>query len=146
LMLACEFSDFLDGHIARAYQQVSSVGKILDPMADSLYHVCIFVAFVELGWMPLWALLIIASRDIAVSYLRLLAEQSTGTLAARRSGKLKTAAYSVAQIGAVALFAILGPAGFASILPFVSALLLGLTALAAYTLVEYSLVVLRRLA
>ena len=145
IMVVCEFSDYLDGHLARAYKQVSSVGKVLDPMADSLFHVAVFLAFVERGWMPVWMLAIIALRDIVVSYLRLVAQQHIGTLAARFSGKLKTATQSAVQLLVVGLLAILGEAGIAEWQTLISTALFVVTSIVLYTLVEYSVTVYRGL-
>lgn len=101
LMITAEISDGLDGILARRYGQVSSVGKILDPMADSLYRVSVFTAFVANHWMPLWMFLIILWRDVSVSYFRIVAEQYSGTMGARQSGKWKAIAQGTAQITVV---------------------------------------------
>ena len=105
-MIAAEISDFLDGHLARTWGQISNFGKILDPMADSLYRVAVFVAFAANGWMPAWMLALIAGRDIAVAYLRIIAEEHGHTLAARMSGKLKAVAQGTAQLAVVGLLAL----------------------------------------
>lgn len=145
IMVVCEASDYLDGHLARAYHQVSSVGKILDPMADSLFHVAVFLAFVERGWMPVWMLAIIALRDVVVSYLRLVAQQHIGTLAARFSGKLKTATQSAVQLLIVGLLALFGEAALSNWQTLISTALFVVTAIVLYTLVEYTVTVYRRL-
>lgn len=108
LMLACEFSDWLDGYLARRMKWVSSSGKVLDPMADSLYRISVFAAIVANGWMPLWMLLIMAARDLGMSEVRLLAQRSQITLAARSSGKFKAAIQGVAQFVIVLMYAIGG--------------------------------------
>lgn len=145
IMIVCEFSDYLDGYLARAYQQVSNVGKILDPMADSLFHVAVFLAFVERGWMPVWMLAVIALRDIVVSYLRLVAQQHIGTLAARFSGKLKTATQSAVQLLIVGLLAVYGEVAIAAWQPVISTALFVVTAIVLYTLAEYTITVYRGL-
>ena len=138
LMLAAEFSDFLDGHFARAWKQQSNVGKLLDPMADSIYRVAVFMAFVALGWMPVWMLLVIVYRDVIVAAYRVMAEQRFGTMGARQSGKLKAVVQSFAQILTVGLYAIWGAdlGGWVDTLAY-SGLLLA-TAVTFYSLIDYS--------
>src|SRR5262249_39948784 len=92
LMVLAEISHALDGYVARSAQQVTKVGKILDPMADGLYRGSVFIAFLAVGWMPVWMLAIILLRDMAVSYLREFAEERQQTLGARDSGKWKAVA------------------------------------------------------
>ena len=117
LMIIAEVSDGVDGFVARRYGQVSAVGKILDPMADSLYRVSVFTAFVANHWMPVWMFLIMVWRDVSVSYLRVVAEQKIGTMGARSSGKWKAVAQGFAQLLAVTakLLAIIAPAHFGRI-------------------------------
>jgi CDP-diacylglycerol--glycerol-3-phosphate 3-phosphatidyltransferase len=143
-MIAAEITDYLDGLVARAQGQVSNSGKILDPMADSLYRVSVFLAFVAIGWMPVWMLLIIVVRDITVSYLRIMAEMRLETMAARQSGKWKAVAQSIAQIGIVAVAALWGQesAWFGTIAFTLLALATGVTV---YSLIDYTASVLRRL-
>ncbi len=145
VMALAELSDFLDGYIARAYDQVSDLGKILDPMSDSIYRISVFVAFVSQGWMPVWMFLLILCRDIIVSYLRILAEQQIGTLAARSSGKWKAIVQSGAQIIVVSLHALYGTtiSGLAEQVAFYS--LLAATLVTAYSLIDYGTSVIMRL-
>jgi CDP-diacylglycerol--glycerol-3-phosphate 3-phosphatidyltransferase len=110
LMVLSEVSDGVDGYLARRTGQVSAVGKILDPMADSLYRISVFTAFAANHWMPIWMFLIIAWRDVSVSYLRVAAEQTIGTMSARWSGKWKAVFQGAAQLMVVLAHAIWGPA------------------------------------
>ena len=145
VMALAELSDFLDGYVARAYNQVSRLGKILDPMSDSIYRISVFVAFISQGWMPVWMFLIILCRDIIVSYLRILAEQQIGTLAARSSGKWKAIVQSAAQIIVVGLYAVLGGTidGIAEQVAFYS--LFAATLVTAYSLIDYGTSVITQL-
>lgn len=143
-MLVAEFSDYLDGLVARAQGQISSTGKILDPMADSLYRVSVFLAFVANGWMPVWMLMIIVVRDVTVSYLRVMAELRLETMAARQSGKWKAVAQSAAQIVIVVLVAVWGT-GSAMFPPVAYGVLVIATAVTVYSLYDYTASVLRRL-
>ena len=97
-IILAELTDYLDGKLARAMEQVTDLGKLIDPMSDSLYRISVFVAFLAMDWMPIWMFMIIFMRDIAVSYLRIMAEQTGLTLSARQSGKWKAVAQSTAQI------------------------------------------------
>lgn len=108
LMLISEISDWLDGYLARRMRWVSRSGKVLDPMADSLYRISVFVALVANGWVPLWMLIIMAARDLCMSELRLLTQRANVTLAARPIGKVRAALQGVAQFGVVLAYALGG--------------------------------------
>lgn len=138
LMLICEISDWLDGQLARRMNWVSSSGKVLDPMADSLYRISVFVAIVANGWMPLWMLLIMAARDLGMSEVRLMAQRARITLAARPSGKIKAAVQGVAQFAIVLMYAI-GGGAISEYMSFViNALLYIATAVTLWSVVDYA--------
>ena len=103
VMLLAEVSDLLDGHLARRLNVASAFGKIVDPLADSLYRALVFLAFMDAGWMPVWMVAVIISRDILVSYLRIFSEQNGVTMGARQSGKIKAVFQGVVQIGTIGL-------------------------------------------
>ena len=145
VMIVSEFTDWIDGVLARRRGQVSNVGKILDPMADSLYRVSVFTAFTANHWMSLWMLLIIVWRDVSVSYLRVVAEQTVGTMGARQSGKWKAVAQSIAQIVAVGAYALWGPDLPESTAMVVDGVLLAATVVTAYSLIDYAASVFRRM-
>jgi CDP-diacylglycerol---glycerol-3-phosphate 3-phosphatidyltransferase len=98
-----EVSDLLDGHFARARGQESELGKVLDPFADSLARLTYFLCFAGAGIMPLWVLLVIVYRDLAVAYVRVVAANRKGMMAARVSGKVKAWVYAVAGIAGIAV-------------------------------------------
>lgn len=106
VMVFAELTDGVDGFVARRFGLVSSVGKLLDPLADSLYRNGMFIAFAAIGWMPFWMLVVFASRDLMIAHLRLVSERRIGTLAARSSGKLKAISQSAAQLAMVAAHAL----------------------------------------
>ncbi|MGI9479669.1 MAG: CDP-diacylglycerol--glycerol-3-phosphate 3-phosphatidyltransferase [Hyphomicrobiaceae bacterium] len=137
LMVLCEVSDWLDGYLARRMGWVSSSGKVLDPMADSLYRISVFVALVANGWMPLWMLLIMAARDLGISEVRLLAQRARITLAARSSGKVKAAVQGIAQFVAVLLYAIGGGSVSNDMSFAINALLYIATAITLWSIVDY---------
>lgn len=84
-------TDFVDGYIARHYDQVTDFGKFMDPLADKLLVVAAMLWFVEAGRFPAWALLIVVAREFAVTGLRLIAVEAGRVIAAAWSGKIKTA-------------------------------------------------------
>ena len=88
-------TDFVDGYIARHYNQVSDFGKFLDPLADKLLVLSCMAIFVEWGMMPAWALMIVLTREFAVSGLRMVASTKGHVIAAGWSGKVKTASTMV---------------------------------------------------
>ena len=86
-IIAC-LSDFADGYIARHYNQVSDFGKFLDPLADKLLVTAAMLVFVQWGRMPAWAVMIVLTREFAVSGLRMVAASGGKVLAAGGSGKI----------------------------------------------------------
>ena len=84
-------SDFVDGQIARRCNQVTDFGKFLDPLADKLLTIAAMCMFCQWGVFPAWALMIVLTREFAVTGLRLIAVQKGTVIAAGWSGKVKTA-------------------------------------------------------
>lgn len=91
VFIIASLTDYIDGHIARKYQQVSDFGKFLDPLADKLLVIAAMVMFCEWGIFPAWALMIVLTREFAVTGLRLVAVGKGKVIAAGWSGKVKTA-------------------------------------------------------
>ncbi|NCE65436.1 CDP-diacylglycerol--glycerol-3-phosphate 3-phosphatidyltransferase [Pseudoflavonifractor sp. 524-17] len=88
-------TDFVDGYVARHYNQITDFGKFMDPLADKMLVMAAMLWFVEVGRMPAWALLIVVVREFAVSGLRLVAVDNGRVIAAAWSGKIKTASTMV---------------------------------------------------
>lgn len=90
LLIICECSDVLDGMLARRRNEVTELGKVLDPMADSVTHISLFLTFTQ-GFvsLPLLIVLVFLYRDFFVSTLRTLCALRGVALAARFSGKMK---------------------------------------------------------
>ena len=95
LFIVASLTDFIDGHIARKYHQVSDFGKFLDPLADKLLTIACMCMMCEWGMMPAWALMIVLTREFAVTGLRLVAVQNGTVIAAGWAGKVKTASTMV---------------------------------------------------
>ena len=91
LFMIASLTDYVDGHIARKYNQVSDFGKFLDPLADKLLVIAAMTMFCEWDMMPAWALMSVLTREFAVTGLRLVAVGKGKVLAAGWSGKVKTA-------------------------------------------------------
>ncbi len=88
-------TDGIDGYVARKYNQVSNFGKFIDPLADKLLVTAAMLIFVEWGRMPAWALMLVLTREFAVTGLRLVAVEGGRVIAAAMSGKIKTFATMV---------------------------------------------------
>lgn len=99
LFIVAAVTDMLDGMIARKLDTVSNFGKLIDPIADKLLVLGVFTAFVQLGRVSPYIVLIIALREFFVTGLRLLAIERGQVIAASWFGKVKT----VVQIVALAL-------------------------------------------
>lgn len=83
-------TDLVDGHIARKYNQVTDLGKFLDPLADKVLVLAAMAIFCEWGMFPAWALMLVLTREFAVSGLRMVASGKGRVIAAGWSGKVKT--------------------------------------------------------
>ena len=103
IFIIASLTDFLDGYIARHYNQTSDFGKFLDPLADKLLTIAAMSMFCEWGVFPAWALMIVLTREFAVSGLRMVASQKGNVIAAGWSGKVKTASTMVGLCAMMAL-------------------------------------------
>ena len=99
LVLFCvaSFTDFLDGYIARKYNQVTDFGKFVDPLADKLLVTSALVLFVGQGAMAGWMVCVIIARELIITSLRVVAANKGRVLAATWTGKVKTCV----QIGGI---------------------------------------------
>ena len=95
VFILASITDYIDGQIARKRNQISDFGKFLDPLADKLLTIAAMVMFCEWGMMPAWALMIVLTREFAVTGLRLVAVGKGKVIAAGWSGKVKTASTMV---------------------------------------------------
>ena len=104
LFWAASLTDLLDGYLARKWGQVTTLGKLLDPLADKLLISGALISLVEMGMAPAWMTFIILGREMAVTGLRGIASEEGITIAAERLGKWKLGA----QIAAISCL-LVGP-------------------------------------
>jgi len=90
LFSAAAITDYLDGYIARTRGLVSTLGKVMDPVADKLLVSSAFIMLTALGWVPSWIVCIIIGREIAVTGLRNIIAERGEDVSASNLGKYKT--------------------------------------------------------
>jgi len=114
IFAAGSFTDFLDGYIARKRNLVTTFGKFMDPLADKLLVMTALLILMDSArdivtmWMPFWIPLIILSRELIVTSIRLVAVGEGNIIAASPWGKAKT----FATMGAIAIYFFLVPLGW----------------------------------
>ncbi|MCI1892654.1 MAG: CDP-diacylglycerol--glycerol-3-phosphate 3-phosphatidyltransferase [Schleiferilactobacillus harbinensis] len=115
VFIVASLTDLLDGKIARSQHLVTNFGKFADPLADKMLVMTAFIFLVELGKAPAWVVAIIVCRELAVTGLRLLIVEQSGTvMAAAWPGKIKTNTQMFAII-----FLLLNNIGFSTLhIPF----------------------------
>lgn len=96
IFLIASFTDYLDGHLARKHNIVTTFGKFLDPIADKLLVITALIMLVEWGIIPAWIPIITVAREFLVSGVRMLAAGEGTVIAASMLGKIKTVSQMVA--------------------------------------------------
>jgi len=105
ILTIAAFTDYLDGRLARRRNQVSDLGKFLDPLADKLFFASAFIIFTasERLSVPAWVVILIISREFIINSLRTYGLLKGTVIAASGAGKIKT----VVQIAAIYLIIIM---------------------------------------
>ncbi len=104
VFILASLTDWFDGYLARTRGQITTLGQLLDPVADKLLISAAFISLVELGLAPAWMVVIIVGRELAISGLRLIAADLHVDIPASTLGKYKTTAQMITVI-----ILILGP-------------------------------------
>ena len=97
LFLIASLTDLYDGRLARRKHQISNFGKLMDPIADKILVLSAFIAFVQLGLIPAWMVVLVLSRELLITGVRLLVLTQGRVLEAAVVGKHKT----VTQMGGI---------------------------------------------
>lgn len=108
--LLASFSDFLDGYLARKQNAITDFGRLMDPVADKVLVLAAFLAFVELKLVPAWMVVLIISRELIITSVRILASAKGRIISASKEGKHKTVS-QIFSIFAVLVFLILREVG-----------------------------------
>jgi CDP-diacylglycerol--glycerol-3-phosphate 3-phosphatidyltransferase len=101
-------TDLMDGRLARMNNQITNLGKFLDPLADKILVSSVLIMLVNNGWVPGWMAIIIICRDILVMGLRAIAADEGIVMAADKYGKLKTVLQIIALVPLVVHYELLG--------------------------------------
>ena len=96
LFVLASITDFFDGFIAREFDQITELGKILDPLADKMLTLAGFLGLMVLGRADPWAIYLILTREFFITGLRVSAASSGKEIAASLLGKIKTIAQMIA--------------------------------------------------
>ena len=99
IFLSAAATDLLDGYLARRWGQVTTIGTLLDPIADKLLISSALIALVQDGAVPAWMVILIVGREFAISGLRSIAAAEGYTIRASDLGKTKM----VAQVAAISV-------------------------------------------
>ena len=98
IFAVASFTDFLDGYLARKYNLITDFGKFMDPLADKVLVVAALAVLVEMNLIPAWMIVLIITREYAVSILRAIAANTGQVIAASQGGKAKTVSQIIAVL------------------------------------------------
>ncbi|HSI83217.1 MAG: CDP-diacylglycerol--glycerol-3-phosphate 3-phosphatidyltransferase [Candidatus Methylacidiphilales bacterium] len=106
LFILASITDWLDGEVARKYDLITDLGKLLDPLADKVLISAALIALIERGMAPMWMVVAIITREFLVTGLRTVAANKRVILPAEKAGKYKTVAQIVAISASLTLLAL----------------------------------------
>lgn len=98
IYVAACLTDTLDGYIARRDNLITDFGKFMDPLADKLLVASAMIAFIELGQLKAWVVIVIIAREFIISGFRLVASDNGIVIAASYWGKIKTVVQMIMTI------------------------------------------------
>lgn len=124
-------TDAIDGHLARKNNIVTNFGKFLDPIADKMLVTAAFLAFMQVGLCNIWIVMLMLTREFAVTSVRLIAAAKGVVIPANIGGKIKTVSQMVSLIAVMLLGEIDGMLVLGLPLAVISNVLLGITAVIA---------------
>lgn len=90
VFMCAALTDYWDGRLARRYHLITPFGQLMDPIADKILVFGAFLAFVQLGVVPAWIVIVMLAREVLITGLRLVAANRGQVLPAQASGKHKT--------------------------------------------------------
>jgi CDP-diacylglycerol---glycerol-3-phosphate 3-phosphatidyltransferase len=96
-------TDFVDGYLARSRDSITTFGKLMDPLADKLLIVAALISLVSLNRLAAWVAMVIITRELAVTMLRLGATQAGVVMGASMFGKVKTCVQIAAILALIAV-------------------------------------------
>ncbi len=96
-------TDFVDGYLARSRAEITTFGKLMDPLADKLLIVAALISLVSLNRLAAWVAMVIITRELAVTVLRMGATQAGVVMAASMFGKVKTCLQIAAILAVIAV-------------------------------------------
>jgi CDP-diacylglycerol--glycerol-3-phosphate 3-phosphatidyltransferase len=91
IFVVASLTDFLDGHLARKYNLVTDIGKVMDAIADKILVNAVLIVLAVNGYISVVVPVVIVSRDIIVDSIKMVAGQKSGAVGASKTGKIKTA-------------------------------------------------------
>lgn len=121
-------TDAIDGHLARKNNIVTNFGKFLDPIADKMLVTAAFLALMQDGLCNIWIVMLMITREFAITSVRLIAAAQGVVIPANIGGKIKTVFQMVSLIAIMAIGEINTVFSLKIPLPVVSNILLGITA------------------
>lgn len=98
IFIAASVTDWIDGYVARKYNLITNLGKFLDPLADKILVTAALVSLVHHDMAPAWIVILIISREFAVTGIRLIAAGEGDVIAASQLAKWKTTAQLIAIV------------------------------------------------